>query len=397
MIEEDWFQEAIKKQDVDLFLVIGHIDVDDLGLGQVLAAIRKVHPNIPVQILGGHAHLRKFKVYDDKCTALESGKYFETVGFLSIDGLISKVKDVSLSFFRRYIDANRVGYQHHTGTNEETFDTPQGLNMTAKLTKYRSDLGLDNLYGCAPQDYTLSKNAFGTPENWYTFLEKNVLPKKVINKERQNIARIIFINTGSQRFDVFKGPFTYDTSFLVSPFTSKFRFAKDIPWAYASQLKEHFESDPRRYSYPILEAFQEEANHSPYKCPPSPIQVQAQNQHILTNSLSVAITPGYTTCDDFGEDGDDTIHSEIPWHPIPKVIESKASFPENWKVNPPKTVDVVFMDFIGKYVAEGLNKISGEDGYNASHFAPYMDEKYTMTKLLLDYVHEEWSHDCIKG
>lgn len=375
-------------------MIIGHIDIEDLELGHVLAAIRKVHPTIPVQIFGGHSHIRNFKRYDEKSTALESGRYFETVGFLSIDGLLSKTKDASLSFFRRYIDANRAGYQHHTSTNEETFDTHQGLNLTAKLTQYRAELGLDRLIGCAPQDYTLNKDPYGSPNNWYTFLEETVLPKVVVNEERLSVPRIIFINTGSQRFDVFKGAFTYDTSFIVSPFTSKFRFAKDVPWVHASQLRDYFEDDANPYSYPTLNPLHGEANH-PLSPISNSIRTQAQNQHPLANGRPATVIPGYTTNDDFGTDGDDTIHSEIIWYPSPKVIQGTASFPEDWEVNPPETVDVVFMDFIGWNVAAGLNEIAGRGVWRVTDFEPYMGEEDTMTKLLLEYVGDEWRHDCV--
>lgn len=371
-------------------MIIGHIDIEDYELGHVLAAIRKVHPNIPVQIFGGHSHIRNFKKYDEKSTALESGRYFETVGFLSIDGLMSKAKDASLRFFRRYIDSNRAGYQHHTNTNKKTFDTPQGLNLTAALTQYRIELGLDRLIGCAPQDYTLSKDPYGSPNNWYTFLGETVFPKVVVNKERQDVPRIIFINTGSQRFDVFKGAFTYDTSFLVSPFTSKFRFAKDVPWVYASQLRDYFEDDANPYS---LGGLHSEANH-PLSPVSNSIRTQAQNQHLLTNNRPTII-PGYTTYDDFGADGDDTVHSEIIWYPSPKVIQGTASFPEDWEVNPPETVDVVFVDFIGWNVAAGLNEIAGRGMWTVTDFEPYMTEEDTMTKLLLKYVKDEWRHDCV--
>ncbi|KAH0602263.1 uncharacterized protein H6S33_009873 [Morchella sextelata] len=395
VIKEDWFHEAISDKDVDLFMVIGHIDVEDHELGMVLAAIREINPDTPVQIFGGHSHLRKFVQYDDKSTALESGRYFETVGFLSIDGLATKAKKAAskLNFFRRYIDANRVGYQHHTGANEDTFDTPEGLEMSAELTKYRAELGLDRLIGCAPQDWSLNKDMYGSPNNWYTFLEETVLPKVVTNKDRHDVPRIIFINTGSQRFDVFKGPFTYDTSFLVSPFTSKFRFAPNVPWEYASQLREYFEDDSNPYFHTL--GGPEREGPRPQALKSNSFRVNQRQQNVLVNGAPPTIVPGYTTRDDFGDDGDDTVHSRIIWHFAPKVIQGNASFPDGWETSPPETVDVVFMDFIGWNVAAGLNEISGNDSYRAVDFQPYMGEEDTMTKLLLDYVEKEWRHDCV--
>lgn len=114
--------------------------------------------------MAGHAHQRKFREFDSKCTALESGRYCETAGFLSLSGLVSKDESTprakdggTLKTFRRYIDYNRVNFQHHSNTTEETFDTKEGLAMSREITGYREKLDLNRLIGCAPQDYTLNK------------------------------------------------------------------------------------------------------------------------------------------------------------------------------------------------------------------------------------------------
>lgn len=161
-VKESWFQEAIHDTDVDLFVIIGHVDIHSIEFTQVYEAIREVHPDTPIQFFGGHSHIRNFRILDDKSTALESGKYFETVGWLSIDGIKAQetpdsIDNTSMVVSRRYIDANRAGYQHHSGKNATTFDTPQGLEMTERLAKYRAGLDLDRLIGCAPQDFSLSK------------------------------------------------------------------------------------------------------------------------------------------------------------------------------------------------------------------------------------------------
>lgn len=63
---------------VDLFLVIGHnpvrTDQDAFTLEYVAKYIRQFRPGIPVQVFGGHTHIRDFKVYDHMSRALESGE-----------------------------------------------------------------------------------------------------------------------------------------------------------------------------------------------------------------------------------------------------------------------------------------------------------------------------------
>jgi hypothetical protein len=164
VLKEKWFLDAIHDKEVDLFLVAAHIDVHTLELQQIHNAIRAVNPETPIQIFGGHSHIRDFKVFDEKSTALESGRYCETAGFLSLDGLVPndenapKPKDGGgITTFRRYIDFNRPGFQHHSGTDENNFDTPKGLKMTSDITLFRQALDLNRLIGCAPQDFSLYK------------------------------------------------------------------------------------------------------------------------------------------------------------------------------------------------------------------------------------------------
>jgi len=38
------------------------------------------------------------------------------------------------------------------------------------------------------------------------------------------------------RFDIFKGAFTRDSTYIVSPFTSDLQFIKDVPYGLAKQI-----------------------------------------------------------------------------------------------------------------------------------------------------------------
>ncbi|RPA97871.1 hypothetical protein L873DRAFT_1770763 [Choiromyces venosus 120613-1] len=402
-IKEPWFQEAIHDTGVDLFVIIGHVDIHSIEFTQIYEAIREVHPDIPIQFFGGHSHIRNFRILDNKSTALESGKYFETVGWLSIDGIKAReapdsIDNTSMVVSRRYIDANRAGYQHHSGKDAATFDTPQGLEMTARLTKYRAVLDLDRLIGCAPQDFSLSKHIYPGPRNWYSYLEEHILPTMVYNKERNHVPRFIFINTGSQRFDVFKGPFTYDTSFLISPFTSKFIYAKDIDYSIAIHLREFFEHDVGPYktdkSENPLENHQQDTETIDIQSTPLS---NYHHQKPLTNSRprhKYTKVIGYATIDDAGTDGDDTIHIPLKHYRIPQIIQGNASFPQDWEANPPAKIDVVFFDFIAWHVAAGLNEVAGSEAYSTKDFLPYMGQEDTMTKLLLEHVAKYWGKDC---
>ena len=80
MVKLAWFIDAINTSEpVDLFLLIGHNIARPSTSGStfqvVHSAIRAIHTKTPIQIFGGHSHLRDFAVVDEASTALESGRY----------------------------------------------------------------------------------------------------------------------------------------------------------------------------------------------------------------------------------------------------------------------------------------------------------------------------------
>jgi hypothetical protein len=51
-----------------------------------------------------------------------------------------------------------------------------------------------------------------------------------------------------------------------------------------------------------------------------------------------------TIPDDFRTDGDDTLHSAIPYYPQPNGFEADASFPTDGSM--PAAVNLIFLDLI---------------------------------------------------
>ena len=89
-IKEEWFQEAIRDREVDLIVVIGHVGIRMPEFELLFKTIREVQWDTPLAFFGGHVHLRDYANYDRKSAALASGRYMETIGFMSIDGLPAK-------------------------------------------------------------------------------------------------------------------------------------------------------------------------------------------------------------------------------------------------------------------------------------------------------------------
>ncbi|KAI5778913.1 Metallo-dependent phosphatase-like protein [Geopyxis carbonaria] len=390
-VEQQWFVDAVTDAAVDVFVVLAHIDTDFSELQIIHDAIRAAHPKTPIAMLAGHAHQRKFKMFDAASAALESGRYCETAGWLSLRGLPAAGTPGTAppTVSRRYIDFNRPGFQHHSHTTPSTFDTPLGLSLTASITQHRDALNLSTLLGCSPTHFTPDAAPYGDPQNWYTFLTTHILPTMVRHPHRTEIPRLVFINAGSQRFDVFPGAFTRDTEYIVSPFTSRFMYAREVPWHVARRLHEYFLADPSPFSVDAL--------------PPSPPDAADEGEGDeawgeLRRRSAHTLIPGYTTHDDAGTSGDDTVHAAIPRYEIPKVLVANASFHADWEQRPPGSVDVVFLDFFRKNVAAALEALGG-GGYVAAEaeagFEYYdPDEGRTFTRLIVEYVEKEWSGEC---
>lgn len=304
-VNSTWFKNAVNyPEPVDLFLVLGHNPprptVSGSTFGTIYNAIRQMRPTVPIQVFGGHTHVRDFVVYDDMATGLESGRYCETLGWLAMSGLpgyrnvsvptglphptqsaaktafspssssvVSTAQQTitgslstapsatatpvsansTIRYARRYLDWNRLTFEYHANSSQvnmtaptsryrsarrlsrrqDAFDTSQGISVTNTIYQDRQQLNLTALFGCAPQNWCQSCAQFLSAGNIFSLLT-TALQQIVVNPNRTNIPRMIILNTGSVRFDLFKGPFTFDDSFIVSPFTDTFQYIPNVPF-----------------------------------------------------------------------------------------------------------------------------------------------------------------------
>jgi 2',3'-cyclic-nucleotide 2'-phosphodiesterase (5'-nucleotidase family) len=397
-IKEAWFQEAIRDREVDLFLVVGHVHIRAAEFDAIYKAIRDVQWDTPIQFFGGHYHIRDYKRFDSNSYGLESGRFMETIGFLSINGFPKKNEpepsaQATTSFSRKYIDNNLFSFYSHTGLNASDFHTDHGQNVSKLIQSARQKLKLDTTYGCAPKDLWMSRAKYPSNDSIYTWLEEDVLPAIVSDRERANQSRLAIVNTGAIRFDIFEGPFTRDSTFLVSPFTSGFRYLKDVPIEKAKQLISILNNNGQIF---------EERDFAPRNqmlSPPEQFAIQTDNvvgheslfnpeaQQHLSNTLK--LTPGYTTKDDAGSDGDDTEHSPINFYRVPNCIQSIIN--GSTTLSETETVDVVYIEFIQPWILLAF-KFLGLD-YTEPDTAPYMYGE-NLTTLLAEWVTRNWKQTC---
>lgn len=154
-------------------------------------------------------------------------------------GLASSTSASNLTYSRRYLDWNRLTFEYHAKDSQiKSFDTKKGVKVTQNITDIRSELNLTSLYGCAPQTWCISCAPFESEGSIYSLLQ-TALSATIKTDARADIPRVIILNTGSIRFDLPQGPFTYDDSFIVSPFTDGFQYLPDVPYGIANVRNSH--------------------------------------------------------------------------------------------------------------------------------------------------------------
>lgn len=151
------------------------------------------------------------------------------------------------------------------------------------------------------------------------------------------------------------------------------------------------------------------------------------NTKPLCNALPQ--TPGYTTHDDLGSTGDDTIHTPVPYYFVPNVIQTFVrtfsttdeyiSAVENFNAsNPPlpsddQLVDVVFNQFLAPFIikilnvlpevlegdigerndGDGVTQVPGRRTYSYADISNYVPGE-TFTTLFARWVAENWKVNC---
>lgn len=406
-VTEDWFQKAIR-EDVDVIVVIGHVGLRMEELRIIHKAIRKANWNSPILFFAGHAHVRDAVNFDSRAFGIASGRYLETIGWMSVDGIKKEKRgekeDRSIAstftFNRKYIDNNLLGFYHHSGTDKESFPTEKGTNVSQHITRARKVLDLDHKVGCAPKTLWLTRAPHDSEDSIFKWLQDEVLPDVATREDRADVPRLVIFNTGSIRFDIFKGPFTRDSSYLVSPFISTLKYVRDVPHDVASKVINLLNSGDHIFSEGSLDtryiALPQKWSGKDLENRPAPeprieLRDADSQQHRLgadeDDGGKGEPTKGYTTEDDLGKDGDDTVHSPIEYYSVPNCIQSEVGFKAGKE---PEKVDLVFIEYLTPWILVALKFAGGE--YTKEDVLSYRDE--TATELMEGWIRENWKGDC---
>lgn len=350
--------------------------------------------------------------FDEQALTISLGRYCETLGWFSMSGVksatyngVSEPHGVpnpttkagngtsSILYSRRYMDWNRLTFEYHAvGSQVANFDYHSGLEVTEEITNTRKLLQTTTLYGCAPQSWCFSCLPFGDPGNIFTLVPV-ALGATVINTARATTPRIIIVNTGGIRFDLFKGPFTYDDAFIVSPFTDGFQYIPDVPYNIASQvlsalnnLPDSKKRDLESRNFGAMPLLDRDSCIDPTLGAVSP-STDLKPRGITRRTQ--VVTPGYVTTDDFGTGGDDTPHSPIPNYDVPQYVQGEGSFPTG---PAPANVDLIFLDFISDSILQVLTSLG--ETYTAADISYYLPNTgpnaFTTQDYLLAYAKIAW-------
>ena len=406
MVKESWFAEAIKEEP-DFFLLAGHMPVREDDWPSVVDAIRAVHPTTPILVLGGHTHIRDCTQYDEFSIGLESGRYLETIGWLSAKLPAKRAKKVqgpadgNVTFSRSYIDANRRNYAYHAQLSRKKFDTAKGKKITAGMTDVANRWNLSDVYGVAPQDYYLNRVGVDDEASLINLLTQKVFPTVIstANPDRKDVPNMVFANSGSQRFDLYAGNFTVNDQYIVSPFTDKFQYIRDVPYKYANQIIAKLNTDEeagansRRSMSEVEERELYSQGHVSHI-----FKRWQRDQYASAAARDLAEldaraekaneqrTLGYVTKDECPGEGDDTQHLAIPFVSVPDYVASPVTRP----VGDDDKIDVIFVDFIGKELVRILNGIQTERVYSTDEIVDYAD--VTTQDMYPLYAKAEWNN-----
>ncbi|SJL03469.1 related to 5^ nucleotidase [Armillaria ostoyae] len=366
MVKESWFLEAIKDEP-DFFLLAGHMPVSRDNWPLVFNAIRAIHATTPILILGGHTHIRDCVQLDGRSMSLESGRYMETVGWMSVK-LDAPSKSQNLTFSRRYLDPNRVTYEYHTQESQSSFDTKKGQEITAGLNQLFVDYDLNFTFGTAPHDFSISRAPYPSNDSQLSLFAELATPYAIsVNNSRADILNYLLINSGGQRFDIYAGPFTKNDQFTIEPYTNTFFYVPEVPLSVALDTLQTMSENGEETRKRSLEREEELYRRGDVRARYMDWLSEMNQRFVeLERRDSNNLTLGYVTTDSCPGVGDDIIHTPLPFYSIPDFV---GSIPPD--VSNDTLIDFVFVDYVGDQVVETLNIVQSDKEYTSGDVGTY--------------------------
>lgn len=271
--------------------------------------------------------------------------------------------------------------------SNQTFDTAYGRSITDGLQELAVSFDLSYLYGTAPQDFTINQNPYPSNGSLLSLFIADAIPYALsINNTRDSIPSIFITNSGSQRFNILKGPFTKNDQLTASPFTDSFLYIPNITFSIANQvlpaLNNAGASQRRRRDEIEKELWNRGVVDTRYRAWLEEMDRRAGMGR--REAMAGNLTLGYVTADSCPGAGDDTLHMALPYYSVPDFIGSN---PPNVTNDTP--VDLVFVDFIEAQLLGILNILQNAVNYTTADVLLYSP---TLANVALGlYAQAEWN------
>lgn len=399
MVKEDWFQGALKLP-VDVFIVLGHVDPERPdpkdNMKHIYDAIRAVpaHQYTPIMMFGGHTHKRYCKQFASNGTKrsmlLQSGHYFDTVGWMSAE-LDDNKSNKDLAMTRRYLDNNVDTYMFHTQKKSlDTFQMKTGITMANYVYGIDRAEGLSQVFGYLESSYFLDRKEWTEeekdPESLFS-LYSDAAEDMVIDKARS--PNWMFLsNWGILRGDIYSGAFTLGDLYTISPNDKKDYLYVKVKRSVADELVQQLQKPRSRL---------EDRDRQHLRAPIVSRAVSGDNsqaQFSLGGPREPSgLTYGLKTSDECGENGDDIEHEAIPQVALdgsngkPEVYFWRKSWREGPVPSDDTEVDLIVTNYIGQRRVPGaLKSLTGED----FTLTPYRPDGVKQDQLLGVYIRKKF-------
>ena len=274
VVEQPWFTNALQTPGVDAILVLAHMDHDDALISVILTKIRSVlGPNMPVQFVAGHTHIRGVHNPDASSSSFEAGRYLDTVGFVSFprrDTLAAAPagSNTTSLFQHTFLDASRGVLENVL--NGPTLGTNEGAELSSFIHRTQTELGLREIVGCVPERLYFNKTIAASNSIWGIF-ERELVPHLFGDFD------VVMMHTTLARYDLFPGDIILDEVIGMMPFNETvFKFS-GIPLDILIQLNKTANSQVVDYM-PALPRFT--------FAPAKPLPSFDANSTILENNTS---------------------------------------------------------------------------------------------------------------
>jgi len=251
-VQKEWFQQVLLQRDYDAILVLAHMDYIDPLVSIIHTSIRAlVGPEMPIQFINGHSHRRGFHAYDRATSAMEAGRYLDTVGFVSFPTYDSVRKsDAPDALFRHvFLDANKKALAEAVGNFDKTND---GSSLTDFIHQTQDDMGIERVLGCSARSYSIDQ-PLNASDSLYGLYMRQVFPFTFAH----NHSKVVVQSTGALRYSLLQGEVTLDDLIAVSPFDDLMYLAahnisgSDLLAAFGGDLMQT-ETNPRDQPWPYI-------------------------------------------------------------------------------------------------------------------------------------------------